>query len=43
MIARMIAANQDGRIDASYTILSLLCIEIWCRSFLDWLASSNHP
>lgn len=42
-ITRMIDANQDGRIDASYTILSLLCIEIWCRSFLDRLASPNHP
>jgi asparagine synthase (glutamine-hydrolysing) len=42
-VERLIAANQDGRIDASYTILSLLCIEIWCRSFLDRLASPNHP
>ena len=31
----MIAANDAGRIDASYTLLSLLCIEIWCRGFVD--------
>jgi len=41
-VNRLIDANQTGRIDSSYTILSLLCIEIWCRSFLDRLASPNH-
>jgi asparagine synthase (glutamine-hydrolysing) len=42
-VGRLIAANQEGRIDASYTILSLLCIEIWCRSFLDRLAFPSEP
>jgi len=42
-VSRMIEANQQGRIDASYTILSLLCIEICCRSFLDRLTSHVHP
>jgi len=42
-VSRMIDANQEGRIDASYTILSLLCIEIYCRSFLDRLTSQVHP
>jgi asparagine synthase (glutamine-hydrolysing) len=23
-----------GRVDGSYTLLSLLCIELWCRAFL---------
>lgn len=31
----LIAANDAGRTDASYTLLSLLCIEIWCRRFID--------
>lgn len=31
----LIADNKEGRVDASYTLLSLLCIEIWCREFLD--------
>ena len=34
-VQRLIAANDSGKIDASYTLLSLLCIEIWCRGFLD--------
>lgn len=24
-----------GTVDASYTVLSLMCIELWCRSFID--------
>ncbi len=34
-VQRLIAANDAGRVDASYTLLSLLCIEIWCRRFFD--------
>jgi asparagine synthase (glutamine-hydrolysing) len=30
----LVEANADGRVDASHTVLSLLCIEIWCRRFL---------
>ena len=25
----------EGKIDAAYTLFSILCIEVWCRSFLD--------
>jgi hypothetical protein len=28
-----------GRVDASYTLLSLLCIDIWFRAFLDGIRS----
>ena len=28
-------ADAAGRVDASYTILSLMCIEIWCRHYMD--------
>jgi asparagine synthase (glutamine-hydrolysing) len=31
----LISANYSGKVDASYTLLSLMCIEIWCRSYLD--------
>jgi len=31
----MIKNNDTGHIDASYTLFSLMCIEIWCRQFLD--------
>ncbi|MEN8132741.1 MAG: asparagine synthase (glutamine-hydrolyzing) [Pseudomonadota bacterium] len=34
-VQRLIAANDAGKVDASYTLLSLLCIEIWCRKFID--------
>jgi len=31
----LIAANDSGKVDAGYTLFSLLCIEIWCRRFVD--------
>lgn len=34
-VAALIAANDSGTVDASYTLLSLLSIEIWCRHFID--------
>jgi asparagine synthase (glutamine-hydrolysing) len=34
-VGRLTAANHEGRVDASYTLLSLLSIEIWCRKFVD--------
>lgn len=34
-VQQLISNNDTGRVDASYTLLSLLCIEIWCRQFLD--------
>lgn len=34
-VHRLIRQNEQGEIDASYTIFSLLAIEIWCRRFLD--------
>ncbi len=32
-VRKLIADNKVGRIDAAYTILSLMCIEIWFRNF----------
>ena len=37
----LIASNAEGRIDASYTLLSLACIEIWCQYFLDGAPSPS--
>lgn len=34
-VQQLIADNDTGRKDAAYTLLSLLCIEIWCRRFVD--------
>jgi asparagine synthase (glutamine-hydrolysing) len=34
-VHRLIQANDQGTLDASYTLFSLVCIEIWCRKYLD--------
>jgi len=34
-IQRLIDDNNSGKVDGNYTLLSLLCIEIWCRTYLD--------
>lgn len=33
-VTQLIKQNKAGKVDASYTIFSLLCIEMWCRTFL---------
>lgn len=35
-VRQLIADNDSGRTDGSYILLSLLCIEIWCRRFVDY-------
>ena len=32
-VASLVADDRTGRVDAAYTILGLVCIEIWCRNF----------
>ena len=34
-VAALVQANADGRVDANYTVFSLLCIELWCRTYID--------
>ncbi len=34
-VQNLILDNDNNRVDASYTIFSLLCIEIWCRTYID--------
>ena len=34
-VADLIEADRSGRIDAAYPIFALVCIEMWCRLFLD--------
>jgi len=34
-VQKLILANNQGKVDASYTLFSLLCVEIWCREYLD--------
>ena len=42
-VQRLIEANEEGKFDASYTPLSLACIEIWCRHFIDCPVRSRLP
>ena len=28
-------ADQSGSIDASYTVFSMVCLELWCRQYMD--------
>ncbi|WP_372763572.1 asparagine synthase (glutamine-hydrolyzing) [Litorivivens sp.] len=37
----LIEANQSGRVDASYTLLSILCIELWFKRFIDAPSSAS--
>jgi asparagine synthase (glutamine-hydrolysing) len=34
-VQRLIQDNDTGKIDASYTLFALMCIELWCRRFND--------
>jgi asparagine synthase (glutamine-hydrolysing) len=34
-IQDLIRKNREGRVDASYTLLSICCIELWCRAYVD--------
>jgi len=34
-VRELIAADRQGNIDGAYTIFALLCIELWCRLFVD--------
>jgi asparagine synthase (glutamine-hydrolysing) len=34
-VAALVADDRAGRVDAAYTILGLVCIEVWCRKFMD--------
>jgi asparagine synthase (glutamine-hydrolysing) len=34
-VRALIMDDRRGRIDAAYTLLAMVCIELWCRRFLD--------
>jgi len=34
-VRELVESDRSGHIDAAYTILSLICIELWCRQFID--------
>jgi asparagine synthase (glutamine-hydrolysing) len=34
-VRRLVQQDRDRRVDATYTIFSMICIELWCRMFID--------
>jgi asparagine synthase (glutamine-hydrolysing) len=40
-VSRLIRENDRGNADNAYVILSLMCIEIWCRRFVDDRVSAH--
>lgn len=34
-VQKLLNDDKLGRVDASYTLFSLMCIELWCRQFVD--------
>lgn len=34
-VRKLLAADREGRVDGTYTIFSLVCVELWCRRFVD--------
>ncbi len=41
-VQRLIMQNDSGEVDAAYTLLSLLSIEIWCRAYIDFYPIINY-
>ncbi len=34
-VASLIARDRAGRVDGAYTLFALMCMELWCRQFVD--------
>lgn len=34
-VTRLAALDRAGRVDAAYPLLSIACVELWCRAYLD--------
>ena len=41
-VQKLLELDRSGTVDAAYTILSMVCIELWCRMFLD-VALPSRP
>jgi len=40
-VARLLSANDEGKVDVSYTLLGVLGVEMWCRAYLDGRGSRS--
>jgi asparagine synthase (glutamine-hydrolysing) len=34
-VRRLIELDRSGHVDGGYTIFALMCVELWCRQFVD--------
>ncbi len=34
-VERLVQMDRNKRVDATYTIFSMICVELWCRMFVD--------
>ena len=34
-VHRLVELDRTGQVDGGYTIFALMCIELWCRQFID--------
>jgi asparagine synthase (glutamine-hydrolysing) len=34
-VSRLVTLNDERRVDAAYPIFGMICIELWCRMFID--------
>jgi asparagine synthase (glutamine-hydrolysing) len=41
-VGRLQAADARGECDGSYTLFSLMCVELWCRDFIDGSGRSAY-
>lgn len=41
-VRALIGDNHVGKTDASYTLFSLMCIEIWCRQHIDFFGNEER-
>jgi asparagine synthase (glutamine-hydrolysing) len=45
-VSRLLLENESGRADTAYSVFSLMCIELWCKKFVDRGAEklgNNYP
>ena len=40
-VTALIKANSEGHVDGSYTLFSMMCVELWCRRFMDSMPQGN--
>lgn len=42
-VAHLVALDRAGAVDGSYTIFAMMCMELWCRLFVDGSPASATP